>query len=103
MIGFSAQLVLCFDRRVVSNMLNLHVYMIKHIYVRTQVLGSEVRFNGTKFLYYRCDGKYFLRAFIPVLLVVASYIYGVYIFRYVQIEHLSSLTEKVSIKSPLCA
>ena len=79
--------------------------MIKH----TQVLGNEVRFNGTNLLYYRCDENYFLRVVIPVVLVVVSYIYGVYIFRYAQVEHLSSLTEKVSsyrhqlILGPLCA
>lgn len=60
-------------------------------------MGDEVRVNGTKFLYYRCDEKYVARVVIPVVLVVSSYIYGLYIFRYAQIEHLSSLTEKVRL------
>ena len=47
------------------------------------------------FTYYRCDREYAGRLVLPYLLLLSSYIYGFYNFRYSQIEHLYNLTEKV--------
>ena len=47
------------------------------------------------FTYYHCDSQYAGRLAVPYLLILSSYIYGFYNFRYSQIEHLYNLTEKV--------
>jgi len=90
-VGFAVQEILCFYRSEVS------LYCICWLISCTfKGLSHVVKVNGTRlFTYYRCDREYAGRVAAPYLLILSSYIYGLYNFRYSQIEHLQNLTEKV--------
>ena len=61
-----------------------------------QVFNEEIKTaNGTGFIYLRCDRGYVRLKVVGNLVVLISYLFGYYIFRYSQREHLSNLTEKV--------
>lgn len=76
LIGFFFQEILCFRR--------------------DRAFNEEVNTaNGSSFVYLRCDGAFVRVKAVANLLVLISYVFGYYIFRYSQREHLSNLTEKV--------
>ena len=69
-------------------------YMTYYVYYFVQAFNEEVKTDNGSFIYLRCDGA-FIRMSVGNILVFVSYVFGFYIFRYSQREHLSTLTEKV--------
>ena len=53
--------------------------------------------NGSSFIFLRCDQSFVRMKAVAKVLILISYVFGYYIFRYSQREHLSNLTEKVSV------
>ena len=61
-----------------------------------QVFNEEIKTaNESSFIYLRCDEGYVRSKAVGNILILISYVFGYYIFRYSQREHLSNLTEKV--------
>ena len=60
-----------------------------------QVFNEEIKTSNGSFVFLRCDEGFVRFKGVGNLLVLISYVFGYYIFRYSQREHLSNLTEKV--------
>ena len=55
--------------------------------------------NRTNEIYYdvECERHILTTFIIPDILLISAFVYGLYIFRWVQTEQLSTLTEAVSV------
>ena len=51
--------------------------------------------NNTVMYEIQCEGHVFSAFVIPDILLLLSFVYGLYIFRWIQTEQLSTLTETV--------
>ena len=60
-----------------------------------QVFNEEIRTDNGSFIFLRCDEGFVRLKVVQNILILISYVFGYYIFRYSQREHLSNLTEKV--------